>query len=189
MADDKGMCRQSDLVEGIIWAVDNGARIINISIELSDYTSPLKEAIDYAWENGAIVIAAAGNEGSSTPVYPAAFDNCLSVTGIDEVLEIAPLANYGDWVDAAAPGFRIYGVLPGDSYGYQHGTSFATAYVSGLAARLFSLAEDTNGNGYVNDEVLEAILAGCRELPLEGTGHGLIDVSGSQKYLLSRIGE
>jgi thermitase len=183
------MCRQSDLVQGIIWAVDNGARVINISIELSSYTAPLKEAVDYAWESGAIVIAAAGNEGNSEPVYPAAFDDCLSVTGVSKDLDRAPLANYGDWVDAAAPGFMIYGALPSDSYGYQHGTSFAAAYVSGLAARLFALAVDTNGNGKVNDEVREAILAGCRELPDEGAGRGLIDVSVSLDYLLSHSGD
>lgn len=189
VADDKGMCRQSDLVEGIIWAVDNGAMVVNISIELSEYTSPLEEAVEYAWNNGALVIAAAGNEGNTIPVYPAAFDNCVSVTGIDKDMDIAPLANHGDWVDVAAPGFMIYGVLPGDAYGYQHGTSFATAYVSGLAARLFPLASDSNGNGKVNDEVLEAILAGCREVPAEGAGCGLIDVSASQGYLLSRSGQ
>lgn len=189
VADDKGMCRQSDLVEGIIWAVDNGALVINISIELSEYTSPLEEAIDYAWRNGALVIAAAGNEGNTTPVYPAAFKNCVAVTGIDKDMDIAPLANHGEWVDVAAPGFMIYGVVPGDAYGYQHGTSFATAYVSGLAARLFPLAADTNDDGKVNDEVLEAILAGCREVPAEGAGSGLIDVAASLQYLLSRSGQ
>ncbi len=185
VADDKGLCRQSDLVEGIIWAVDQGAKVINISIELSSYTSALEEAIEYAWQNGAIVIAAAGNEGNSTPVYPAALDNCLSITGIEEDMGIAPLANYGDWVDAAAPGFKIYGVLPGDSYGYQYGTSFAAAFVSGLAARLFPLAIDANADGRLNDEVRNAILAGCRPLGDDGTGYGLIDVAASQEYLLN----
>ena len=185
VADDKGRCRQSDLIEGIIWAADNGAQVINISIELHEYTSALQEAIDYAWDSGALIIAAAGNDGNSVPVYPAALENCLSITGIDEAEKRAPLANFGDWVDAAAPGFRIYGIMPEDTYGYQHGTSFATAYASGLAARLFAVATDSNGNGKLNDEVLEAILAGCRELPLEGTGNGLIDVIASEEYLVT----
>ena len=185
VADDKGRCRQSDLIEGIIWAADNGAQVINISIELHEYTSALQEAIDYAWDSGALIIAAAGNDGNSVPVYPAALEHCLSITGIDEAGKRAPLANFGDWVDAAAPGFRIYGIMPEDTYGYQHGTSFATAYASGLAARLFAVATDSNGNGKLNDEVLEAILAGCRELPLEGTGNGLIDVIASEEYLVT----
>ncbi len=161
VADDRGRCRLTALAEGIVWAVDNGAQVINISIEMHDSSPLLEEAIDYAWRNGAIIIAAAGNGGSSVPVYPASYDNCIGVTALKENGELAPLANYGNWVDAAAPGFNIYSTLPGDEYGHKYGTSFATAYVSGLAALLFPSMEDTNGNGRVNDEVREAILSVC----------------------------
>lgn len=161
VADDRGRCHLTALAEGIIWAVDNGAKVINISIEMHDPSPLLEEAIDYAWESGAIVIAAAGNGGSSVPVYPASYENCIAVTAVKENGELAPLANYGDWVNAVAPGFNIYSTMPGDEYGYKYGTSFATAYVSGLAALLFPVMEDANGNGRVNDEVREAILFVC----------------------------
>jgi thermitase len=179
VADDRGRCRDTAVAEGIIWAVEHGARVINISIEMRDATPQLKEAVDYAWDLGAVIVAAAGNDGSAEPVYPAAYDNTLSVTGIRENGELAPLANHGDWVDVAAPGFDIYTTLPGGAFGYKHGTSFAAAYVSGLAARLFPLVADADGDGNLNDEVLQAILDGCQPTGLPGTGRGLIDVAGS----------
>jgi thermitase len=179
VADDKGTCQISILAAGIIWAVDNGAKVINISIELKESTTELKNAVNYAWNNGAIVIAASGNDGNSLPVYPASLENCIGVTAIQENDTLAPLANYGDWVDVAAPGMDIYSTLPDNKYGYKHGTSFAAAYVSGLAALLFSMATDTNGDGKLNDEVRRAIEAGCDGIDIAGTGKGNINVANS----------
>ncbi len=179
VADDKGKCRASALAEGITWAVDNGAKVINISIELKEGTTALKEAVDYAWNSGAVVIAAAGNDGDSQTVYPASYENCMAVTAIRENGTLAPLANYGDWVDVAAPGFDIYCILPGNSFGYKHGTSFAAAFVSGLAALLFPVMTDTNGDGNLNDEVRRAIESGCDAIDIAGTGQGSINVAGS----------
>lgn len=179
VADDSGKCRVSALAEGIVWAVDNGARVINISIELKESVPELKEAVDYAWDSGVVIVAAAGNDGDSRPVYPAAYDNCIAVTAIREDGTLAPLANYGDWVDVAAPGFNIYSILPDNAYGYKHGTSFAAAYVSGLAALLFPVMTDADGDGWLNDEVRRAIETGCDAIDIAGTGWGLIDVAGS----------
>jgi thermitase len=179
VADDSGRCLLSTLAAGIIWAVDHGAMVINISIELKESTPALREAVDYAWSKGALIIAAAGNDGSSPPIYPAACDSCIAVTATQENGTLAPLANYGDWVDVAAPGLDIYSTLPGNKYGYKHGTSFAAAYVSGLAALLFSMATDTNGDGNLNDEVRRSIELGCDAIDVDGTGKGLINVAGS----------
>lgn len=168
VADDRGRCRMTSLVQGIYWAVDHSALVINISIEMQEPSSLLQQAIDYAWANGAIVIAAAGNGGCSVPVYPAGYDNCVAVTAVKDNGELAPLANYGDWVNAAAPGYKIYSTLPCDEYGSKYGTSFAAAYVSGLSALLFPLMEDTNGNGRVNDEVRQAIDSICGSCIVNG---------------------
>jgi thermitase len=162
VANDKGTSQDLSLADGIIWAVDHGARVINISIAFKNSSSKLKEAVDYAWNKGAIIIAAAGNDGNSLASYPAYYDNCLAVTAIRENGTLAPMANYGDWVDVAAPGYKIYSTSPQNSYGYKYGTSFATAYVSGLAAVLFTIVTDTNGDGRLNDEVRQAIETGCR---------------------------
>ena len=157
VADDEGRTGAKVMAEGIRWAVDNGASVINISAEFFEPSPDLEEAINYAWEQGALVIAAAGNQGNQTPVYPACYENCIAVAASSPDGTLAPLSNYGDWVDVVAPGFEIYSTLPGDSYGYKSGTSFAAAHVSGLAALLYPVTSDTNGNGRVNDEVRAAI--------------------------------
>ena len=162
VADDKGRCNASRIASGIIWAVDNGANVINVSIELGEPSPELEEAVNYAWGQGAVVIAAAGNDGVQSPVYPAAYENCIAVAALREDSTLAPLSNYGDWVAVAAPGFNIYSTLPDDSYGYKSGTSFATAYISGLAALLFNEVTDTNGNGRLNDEVRAALEQSCQ---------------------------
>jgi subtilisin family serine protease len=160
VTDDAGRCNISTLAEGIIRAVDYGAKVINISLELKTSAPDLQKAVDYAWEKGAVIIAAAGNDGSSLAVYPAFLNNCIAVTAVKENGALAPLANYGDWVDVAAPGYGIYSTLPGNSYGFKYGTSYAAAYISGLAAVLFSSVTDINGNGRLNDDVRRAIETG-----------------------------
>jgi thermitase len=177
VADDHGRCQASALARGIIWAVDRGAVVINVSIEIREPSAQLEAAVSYAWEHGAIVIAAAGNGGCQTPVYPANYPNVIAVAATDEDDGRALLSNYGAWVDVAAPGYEIYSTLPGNDYGYKSGTSFATAYVSGLAAILFDTLSDSNGNGYLNDEVAAALENDC--LPVNGfeVGYGLVDAA------------
>lgn len=161
VADDIGSCRSSALAQGIIWAVDNGASVINISIEFGEPSLALEKAIDYAWDRGSLTVAAAGNRGSDAPTYPAYYQNCLSVSAVKQDNNLAPLSNRGEWVDVLAPGFNVYSTLPGNGYGYKTGTSFACAYVSGLAALLFDVVTDTNQNGRSNDEVRAIIESGC----------------------------
>ena len=183
VADDTGKCRATDISEGIIWATDNGASIINISLELAESLAELEAAIDYAWNKGVLIIAAAGNNGSNLPVYPAFYENSIAVSALRQNDTLAPLSNYGDWVDLAAPGFNIYSTLPGNNYGYKSGTSFAAAYTSGMAALLFDIVIDTNDNGRLNDEVREALESGCYETGVSGTGFGRIDAGKSLQFV------
>ena len=174
VADDTGRCEASVVARGIIWAVDRGARIINISLCMK--SSPdLEEAVDYAWSQGAVIIAAAGNTGRSTPSYPAYYANCLAVASTDENDSLALLSSHGDWVDVAAPGFNIYSEVPQNQYGYKTGTSPAVAHVSGVAALVFTVAEDSNGSGTANDEVRLAIENSCDSILADGAGSGRIN--------------
>ncbi len=93
IADDKGRSQPSALAEAIVWAVDNGASVINISIEIREPSQEIEDAVNYAWTQGAIVIAAAGNDGGQIPVYPAYYENSVAVaaTNLDDTL--APLSN------------------------------------------------------------------------------------------------
>jgi thermitase len=174
VADDMGRCEPSVVARGIIWAVDHGAKVINISLAMQ--ASPdLIEAVNYAWNQGAIIVAAAGNKGGSEPSYPAYYVNCLAVAGTNENNSLSLLSNHGDWVDVAAPGFNIYSELPQNQYGYKTGTSSAGAHVSGVAALAFSIAEDSNNNGTINDEVRWAIENSCSPIAADGVGNGLVN--------------
>ena len=176
VADDTGRSEASVVARGIIWAVDNGAQVINISLSMR--ASPeLEQAIDYAWDQGAIIIAAAGNQGVSESVYPAYYANCLAVAGTNRNDSLALLSNYGYWVDVAAPGFNIYSEMPRGEYGYKTGTSAAAAHVSGVAALVFSIAEDSSGDGALNDEVRRAIERSCISVDGDGMGRGLVNAS------------
>jgi thermitase len=174
VADDRGRSEASVVARGIVWAVDHGAHVINISLSMRA-SSNLEEAVDYAWSHGAIIIAAAGNQGVPDPVYPAYYDNCLAVAGSNNSDSLALLSNYGEWVDVAAPGFNIYSEMPRNQYGYKTGTSAAAAHVSGVAALGFSIAQDSSGNGAVNDEVRWAIENSCSPIVGDGVANGLVN--------------
>jgi thermitase len=184
VADDTGRIQSAAVARGIIWAVDNGASVINISVEFEEPSSVLEDAVNYAWSRGAVIVAAAGNGGNQLPVYPAYYENCIAVAAAGQDGTLAPLSNYGDWVDVTAPGFSIYSTLPGNSYGYKSGTSFAAAYVSGLAALLFGMATDTDGDGRLNDEVRAAIEAGCKEFATTGMAARRIDATNSVAVII-----
>lgn len=124
----------SSIAAGVMWAADNGAEVINLSLG-APYDSPsLKEAIDYAWDKGAVIVAAAGNNGASGALYPARYDHVIGVGAIDEDLKRASYTNTGEGVDLAAPGDKIYSTKKGGGYLTMTGTSMASANVAGIAA-------------------------------------------------------
>lgn len=161
VADDQGRFDSSVAAKGVVWAVDHGADVINMSLVSTEPSPGLEKAINYAWDKGAVVIAAAGNLVGTKIVYPAYYSNCIAVAATDSDDCVASWSSQGGWVDVAAPGVDIYSTLPGNQYGYKSGTSMASAYVSGLAALLFTLEKDRNDDGFINDEVRTAIENGC----------------------------
>lgn len=177
VANDYGFCDEATVARGIIWSVDHGAQVINISLEIRNHSITLEQAVNYAWDHGVLIITAAGNQGNKSAVYPAYYENSIAVAATRPDETLAPLSNYGDWVDVAAPGYNIYSTLPGNKYGYETGTSFAAAYVSGLAAILSSVLSDMNGNGMLNDEVRSAIEKSCRQTNSTGYNFGIVDAT------------
>jgi thermitase len=172
---DTGAGAYSWIASGIIWAADNGAEIINLSLGGSSSSSTLEEAINYVWSKGVVVVAAAGNSGDATPFYPAYYTNCIAVAATDANDARASWSNYGDWVDVAAPGASIYSTLKDNGYGYKSGTSMASPHVAGLAALVFTMVADSNGNGFLNDEVRSQIQATCDNVGISGIGTGRIN--------------
>ncbi|MCX6421862.1 MAG: S8 family serine peptidase, partial [Actinobacteria bacterium] len=138
--DDLGRGYSSAVSNGIIWATDQGADIISMSLG-GGYDSGQGVAVAYAISRGVTVIAAAGNERSSgSPVsYPGAFPGVLAVSATQSDNLIASYSNRGGYIDIAAPGTAIYSTLP-SGYASWSGTSMATPYVSAAAALVLSRA-------------------------------------------------
>jgi len=164
---DNGYGYYSWIAQGIIWAADHGADVINLSLGGSSASPTLENAVNYAWSKGVVVVAAAGNNGSTVPFYPADYTNCISVAATDYNDALASWSNHGSWVDVAAPGVSIYSCIPGSQYGYMSGTSMASPHVAGLCGLVFSVASDTNGNGRINDEVKSAVEASCDKVGID----------------------
>jgi thermitase len=147
--DEQGDGWYSDVVQGIIYAVDNGAQVINLSFGGTSPSQALQEAVNYAHAHGVLVVAASGNDGGPV-LYPAACEHVLSVTATDQDDNRASFSNYGPEVDVAAPGVSIYSTgWPGDGradctngYCRKSGTSAATPHVAGLAALMWSARPD-----------------------------------------------
>src|SRR4030042_826973 len=114
---DDGYGYYSWIAQGIIWAADNGAQVINLSLGGSTASSTLENAVNYAWNKGAVVVAAAGNDGSTSAFYPAYYAHCTAVGATDSNDNITSWSNYGSWGDVAAPGSSIYATLPDGLYG------------------------------------------------------------------------
>ncbi|MBL0350301.1 MAG: S8 family serine peptidase [Elusimicrobia bacterium] len=129
---------ESDLAAGIIYAADNGARIINASWGGSSKGALIEAAVNYARESGVLLVAAAGN--SNGPVgYPAALDGVAAVAATDDADRKADFSSFGPPMDVAAPGVGILSTLPGGTYGTKSGTSMAAPHVSGVAALVAAL--------------------------------------------------
>lgn len=164
-----------DIAKGIFWAVDHGADVINMSLGNYQHSSLLKGAIDYAYSKNVVLIAAAGNENTMQPSYPAAFSKVLSVAAVSYTGQRAPFSNYGDYIDVAAPGVQIPSAYFNQQYAALSGTSMASPHVAGLAGLLLSV----NPN-LTNQEVIDIIKNSTYDLGIPGTDHefgsGLINV-------------
>ena len=174
VADDAGKCQASVVARGIRLAVDNGAKVINMSLDVAS-SSDLEKAVNYAWSKGALVVAAAGNDGNSAPTYPASYANCVAVAATDESDSLASFSNHGDWVDVAAPGDCIYSTWLDNQCEVKSGTSPAAALVSGVAALVFSVVTDNNLDRSVNDKVRQAIENSCSPINADGVGKGRVN--------------
>ncbi len=175
--DDSGLSSESILAESIAWSADNGAKVINVSAGTTNPSSIIKDAADYAFQKGAVVVASAGNNDNSTPVYPAAFSNVVSVTATNNQDQKAYFSTYGSWVKLTSPGENILSTLPTHSYvlqvkkpglaknyDYLSGTSMATPLVSGIAALVWASPYGTS-----NTAVIKRLYDTADKIPGTGT--------------------
>jgi thermitase len=139
--DSEGYGQSFTIAKAISYAESNRADVINLSLGSSSRSAMLQEVIKDSIKLGVVVAAAAGNSNSSQPHYPAAgsgtvgsADGLVAVTSVDKLLKKSSYANYGAWVDIAAPGDAIRSTFPESVYANWSGTSMATPFVSGQAA-------------------------------------------------------
>lgn len=147
------------IADCIVWSADHGAKVINMSLGGSYPSKILEDAVNYAWNKGVVIVAAAGNSGSSSPNYPANFRNVISVAATDRGDNKTSWSTFGKWVDIAAPGAGIYSTMPVHpnvigmrNYGNLSGTSMATPHAAGLAALVWSSPYGTS-NAKVRERI------------------------------------
>ncbi|MCU7713088.1 S8 family peptidase [Priestia megaterium] len=170
--DNTGNGTLTNIANAIIYAADQSVQVINLSLGGSQGSLTLENAINYAWDKGSVILAAAGNEGTNTLTYPAYYENVIAVASTDSNDQKSSFSNYGTWVEVAAPGSNILSTYIGSSYAYLSGTSMACPHVAGLAALLAA-------QGKNNVEIREDMQSTAD--PILGTGsywtYGRIDAN------------
>ncbi|OCA84214.1 peptidase S8 [Bacillus sp. FJAT-27225] len=165
-----------DIAKGIYWAVDHGAQVINMSLGNYQPSRVLKEAIDYAYRKDVVLVAAAGNDNSRQPTYPASYPQVLAVSAVDHEGVRAEFSNYGTYVDIAAPGVYIPSTYFLNRYAALSGTSMAAPHVAGLAGLIRSENPKLS-----NREVIRVMQRSAIDLGTKGKdaqfGSGMIDMN------------
>lgn len=184
--DSNGYGYYSDIADGISWAADHGAQVINMSVGGDEWSQVLQDATDYAYRRGALVVAAAGNcadpmdyypcKTHNPTFYPAANPNVLAVGATTASDVRASFSEYGDFVDVTAPGVSIYSTLWDDGYGSLSGTSMASPLVAGVAALAWA-----HRPALTNAQIASVIQGSATDLGAPGRddeyGYGLVDAA------------
>ncbi len=174
--DGSGTGTTYSVAEGLIWAVDHGAKVINMS--LGNYASAefLHDAIRYAYDHDVVLIAASGNDDTDRPGFPAAYPEVFAVAATSEDGQKASFSNYGDYIDVAAPGNNIPSTYPGNQYAALSGTSMASPHVAALAGLI-----RTMNPALSNEEVMALMRETATDIGDKGKdiyyGYGQIDVA------------
>jgi len=179
--DSAGNGLASDVAEGILYAVDNGARILNLSLGSKDEFLVITHAVRYAHEQGCLVIAATGNTGGAVE-YPAAIPEVLAIAATNNSDIPASFSNRGPQVDLSAPGVDIFSLDQYGFYGVNSGTSFSTPHVSGVAALVWGYHPD-----WTAAQVTEVLTSTAHDVWSSGrddlTGWGRVDAAAAIRSL------
>ncbi len=139
-----------DIVRAIRYAVNQGARVINMSFSLPKDNSELDKAIEYAKSRRVFLASSTGNNASDLEVYPAKYSPVTGVTATDKKDVAAPFTNFGQSADIAAPGVGVITTFPGGTYALVSGTSFSTPFVAGGGALVISVKPGLDQSAVAN---------------------------------------
>jgi subtilisin family serine protease len=173
----------STVAAGIRYAVDNGARVVNLSLAGPNPTPDLEAAVEHARSRGVLIVVAAGNMGAdlaAAPAYPASYlqDNVLGVAATDAGGGLAAISDYGSGADIAAPGQDILSTALGGGYEWRTGTSMAAPQVTGALVLLAAARPSLDGAG-----LRDALLRGLRRTGLP-VGAGALDVGAALRRVI-----
>lgn len=173
--DRRGNAKLSDIIEGLDWLIRRQVSIINMSFSTSNTNNTLSKAIMAAHNHGIVLVAAAGNDGNSSPVdYPARFDEVIAVSAINKKDELANFSCTGPEIDFCAPGVDIGSTWIDGGYAVKSGTSFAAPHVVG------TIADILNYHGPMTPDQVRYIMAEkavtINSLTKEQQGAGLTEI-------------
>lgn len=126
------------LAEGIVAAVDAGAEVINISLGSAGNSVLVANAVDYATENGAVIVSSSGNEGADQPSFPAGYEDVYAVGAVDREGTVVDFSNTGENLDLTAPGLEVFAAWTDNRYIEFTGTSASSPYVAAAVATAIS---------------------------------------------------
>ena len=184
VADAAGLIYTDDVAAGIVWAADNGADVVNLSLGSAASDTTEANAISYARSRDVVVVAAAGNAGDTTPIYPAAYPGVLAVGATDAAGNRASFSSYGSWVSVGAPGVGIFSTAPQAASDFQpdydtaDGTSFSSPIVAGQVA-LLAAAAPTSSAAVLRS----AVVSSAHGYSGLGLGAGQIDILAALQQL------
>ncbi len=133
-----GFLQDDDVAAAIVYAVDNGANVINMSFGDPRFSPLLQDAARYAAEHGCVLVAAAGNQGGPEIFYPAAYDEVIAVGATDDRDQLASTSSFGSNLDLVAPGVSIISTNCDQAYQNMSGTSMAAPHISGAVGLLLA---------------------------------------------------
>jgi subtilisin family serine protease len=190
-ADVRGTGSAADIAAGIRWAVDHGARVLNLSLGGTTDTQVERDAIAYAIAHGAVVCAAMGNAGAAGGTsYPAAYPDVVAVGAIDQADHRAAFSQVGPHIDVVGPGVGILSTVWDNGYTSMSGTSMATPHVAGVAALILSCNSSLTGAQAA--DILRQTARALRDNPADSVpnnnyGFGCVDAQAAVNRACPRV--
>ncbi|MBN1637822.1 MAG: S8 family serine peptidase [Ignavibacteriales bacterium] len=173
--DPEGSGEEDDVASAILYAVEVGAKVINMSFGDNSFSFVMKDIIEYAHSKGVTLIASAGNSNSNQPHYPSGYNQVISVGSSSEYDSRASFSNYGSTLDLLAPGTNILSTQKGNRYTTGQGTSASAPFVSATAGLLLSIVPTLT-----NEEIKQIIKTNADDIGIPGwdenSGSGILNV-------------